>query len=330
MAFAYYSKLSRAQQAIYRKSDEITQIQLRRPAELWPLRSALETALAAEDRPRTQAASDRLIRGLTDAFGIQAVRVEVLAARPHARWGELHGLYEAERGQRPKITLWMRTAKQRRVVAFRTFLRTLLHEVGHHLDYTLLNLEDSFHTEGFYKRESSLFHQLVPASGGTMQTMEEVAMMPRAEQLGRMKRAPDDLAAAIRGRDGSVLARRPDESNWAATEVICHLRDVEESFLGRLQTILAMDTPRLLPIEQERWAEERQYLRCDAELALGAFRGRRLETLAFLGKLAPDDWTRAGIHPVRGKMAVKDLVSLISWHDENHLEQLRRALEGRA
>jgi hypothetical protein len=32
----------------------------------------------------------------------------------------------------------------------------------HHLDYTLLRLPDSFHTEGFFKRESSLFRQLVP------------------------------------------------------------------------------------------------------------------------------------------------------------------------
>jgi hypothetical protein len=49
-------------------------------------------------------------------------------------------------------------------VAFRTFLRTLLHELCHHLDYRLYRLPDSFHTEGFYKRESSLFHQLVPTN----------------------------------------------------------------------------------------------------------------------------------------------------------------------
>jgi hypothetical protein len=56
----------------------------------------------------------------------------------------------------------MRTARQRRVVAFRAYLRTLLHELGHHLDYRYLRLADSFHTQGFYQRESSLFHQLVP------------------------------------------------------------------------------------------------------------------------------------------------------------------------
>ena len=61
----------------------------------------------------------------------------------------------------------MRTVRHRRVVAFRTFLRTLLHEIGHHLDYEHLRLADSFHTEGFFKRESSLFYQLVPRDEGT-------------------------------------------------------------------------------------------------------------------------------------------------------------------
>ncbi|MGH7358562.1 MAG: hypothetical protein ACREJR_07100, partial [Candidatus Rokuibacteriota bacterium] len=73
----------------------------------------------------------------------------------------LQGLYTDDR-RLPRVQLWMRTARQRRVVAFRTYLRTLLHELGHHLDYRYLKLADSFHTQGFYQRESSLFHQLVP------------------------------------------------------------------------------------------------------------------------------------------------------------------------
>jgi len=161
VAFAYYARLSRAQQAIYRKSDAIAEIRLPRPETLRPRVAALESALASEDRPATRRASAELIGGLCEAMGLPPVRVEVLAARPSARWGELHGLYTNERGTPITIQLWMRTAKQKRVVAFRTYLRTLLHEVGHHVDYTGLRLADSFHTEGFYKRESSLFHQLV-------------------------------------------------------------------------------------------------------------------------------------------------------------------------
>jgi hypothetical protein len=202
--FGYYQRLSRSQQAVYRRSDEVTQLRLRQPSHLRPAVAVLEVALAAESLAQTQAASERLIRGLTQSLDIPPARVEVLTARPHARWGELHGLYETVRGGRPKITLWMRTAKQRRVVAFRTYLRTLLHEVGHHVDYTLLKLPDSFHTEGFYKRESSLFHQLVPREEDTMPTMEDVAKMPLEDQLRRT------LEGGVRSR--AVTAEDPGRS----------------------------------------------------------------------------------------------------------------------
>jgi hypothetical protein len=164
MRFGYYDRLTRAQQRVYRQSDELGRLPLPGAALLRPLIRELETALTSEERPRVEAAAQRLFTGLTRAFGVSACRVEVLAARPHGRWGELQGLYQtAPRGRPPKVTLWMRTARQRRVVAFRTFLRTLLHELSHHLDYEHLRLADSFHTQGFYKRESSLFHQLVPS-----------------------------------------------------------------------------------------------------------------------------------------------------------------------
>src|SRR5262249_57504131 len=110
--------------------------------------------------------------------------------------GELQGLSTAERGKRPKIQLWMRTAKQKRVVAFRTYLRTLLHEVGHHLDYTVLRLDESYHTEGFYKRESSLFHQLVTdLRRSAMPTMEGYAKQPREQRMKRPERMAGDLPA---------------------------------------------------------------------------------------------------------------------------------------
>jgi hypothetical protein len=333
VTFAYYSRLSRAQQAIYRKSDGVVEVRLPRPELLHSLVEDLAAALASESRERTWEASDRLLRGLGQELGVPPVQVEVLAARPHRRWGELHGLYTAEQGRPPKIQLWMRTAKQRRVVAFRTYLRTLLHELGHHLDYTMLRLRDSFHTQGFYKRESSLFHQLVPAERTAMPTMEEYAKQPLAQRLARLERTADELAAALQGQAETVLARRPDPKNWAPKEVVCHLRDTEELFGSRFQQIMMMDEPKLMPLNPDtpdRWAEERQYLRNEVQGALAAFRRRRGESLAVLTKLRPEHWQRAGLHPTRGRMTAEDILTLMAWHDDNHLDQLKRALEGRA
>lgn len=169
MPFAYYRRLSRAQQRVYKKSDEVAAVRLPGARELRPLVDALAAALDAGDRGAAQAAADRLLAGLTQRLGVPGLRAQVLAARPSRGWGELHGLYTpAEPGGIARVAVWMRTAQRHQVVKFRTFLRTLLHELGHHLDYELLGLADSFHTEGFYKRESSLLKQLLgPAPEGT-------------------------------------------------------------------------------------------------------------------------------------------------------------------
>src|SRR4029077_8012395 len=222
MPFAYFERLSRRQQGIYLRSDKITAVPLPGAAALRPLVVELGAALESGDRALTESACQLLANGLGRALGLPPVRVTVLAARPHAKWGELHGLYEStgKPGTPPSITLWMRTARQKRVVAFRTFLRTLLHEMGHHLDYTLLKLGDSLHTQGFYQRESHLFHQLVSDGGPSMASLEE--------QMVRMERAADDFERAIAGVDDALLSRRPDDANWSAREVICHVRDIEE------------------------------------------------------------------------------------------------------
>ncbi len=162
MPYAYYARLNKADKTIYRNSDAIETLDLRSAAQLRPLIERLERNLRLEDRAAVEAAVRALCAGLAADIGTAPLTIKVLAARPSHDWGELHGLYEpAEGRRRARITVWMRTAQHKKVVAFRTFLRTVLHELCHHLDYAALDLADSFHTEGFFKRESSLFRKLV-------------------------------------------------------------------------------------------------------------------------------------------------------------------------
>lgn len=107
-----------------------------------------------------QRACRGLGRQLCADLEVPAASVRVLARRPADAQGELHGLYVRDEEGRAIIRVWMRTAAHERVVAFRTFLRTLVHELCHHLDYERLELADSFHTQGFFQRESSLVRQL--------------------------------------------------------------------------------------------------------------------------------------------------------------------------
>ena len=124
----------------------------------------LEAALKSGSRTAVAAACQELADRLTESLRVDPLEIIVHLARPRNTRSELHGLYEPGTPQsRARISVWMRTAKRQQVVAFRTFLRTFLHEICHHLDYELFGLRESFHTQGFYQRESSLFRQVVDA-----------------------------------------------------------------------------------------------------------------------------------------------------------------------
>jgi hypothetical protein len=174
--------------------------------------------------------------------------------------------------------------------------------------------------------------------------------VPAADSIiGRLAQTPRELAGALEGRADHELSRRPDAQNWSATEIVCHLRDVEELFQVRFHTILAVHEPPIFvlgasaselmpwrvggaighPLDPVRWAEERQYVRNDPHEARAAFARRREEVLTLLRSLSAKDWQRIGVHPARGRLTLRDWVASLAAHDDNHLDQLRRALDGR-
>ena len=182
-----------------------------------------------------------------------------------------------------------------------------------------------------------------------MATRDEYLAQSIEQRLARLARAADELAAAIRGRDDGALSRRPEPKAWSAKEVVCHLRDIEELCMLRYHAMLSMPEPRMFvvgvtaqdpsawgivggapyPLDAERWAEERQYLRSDTCEALGAFRRRRDKALGLLRALTPEQWQRGGLVPTGARVSFGQLVAASAAHDDNHLEQLKRALDGR-
>jgi hypothetical protein len=156
------ARLTPAQQRIYDRSVAISSVPLSPTPQLFSTTQTLQAALAAEEDIRVQSLSQTVVNQICARLSVRTVKIVVQGVRPSNRRGELHGLYTQYSGgsENDSIQVWMRTAKRGQVVAFRTFLRTLLHEVCHHLDYVYFDLRESYHTEGFFQRESSLFRTL--------------------------------------------------------------------------------------------------------------------------------------------------------------------------
>jgi len=127
------------------------------------------------------------------------------------------------------------------------------------------------------------------------------------------------------------MARRPDGKNWAPKEIVCHLRVTEEAFARRFEQILAMEVD-----SQARRADGRPLGRgAPVSPQRPAGSDRRLPQ-APRGKPrhAPRAHARAmeqGRPPSGARrMTLDTFLNLMAWHDDNHLDQLARALEGKA
>ena len=171
MPFAYYDRLSAKRKRVYDQSDRILRIEWPDVTALEPLARAIQPALEGARRAHVEKACQALVDAMNAQLGTPPVAMRVLERRPSNDMGELQGLYEPDEvtGGRARITVWMRTAAKEQVVRFRTFLRTVVHEVCHHLDYEHYKLAETFHTQGFYTRESILMKELLgearPGSG---------------------------------------------------------------------------------------------------------------------------------------------------------------------
>lgn len=163
MAYPSYNRFTQAQRKIASNSDALPAIKLVQLIELQQIAEEINRQLSLENLQFVERSSQHLVDAICLQLNFSSARIHVLERRPHDDASELHGLYEPVEESRPRarIYVWMRTAKRQQVVAFKTYLRTLVHELCHHLDYEYYQLEDSLHTKGFFQRESDIIKQLV-------------------------------------------------------------------------------------------------------------------------------------------------------------------------
>jgi hypothetical protein len=174
----YFYRLSARAQRTYLKGNSIERFELVASARAFALTDDLMHALDFGAPSAVERAAQSLLDEMCRLMGVRSVHVEVRGVRPRNARGELHGIFyprgpgrtysatavRPASGNAPLIALWMRTAQRHDVVKPKTFLRTLMHELGHYLDYALLGLDDSFHNAGFFKRESFLVRTLYRAA----------------------------------------------------------------------------------------------------------------------------------------------------------------------
>lgn len=145
---------------VYNKSNSIEAVKLNRFSHK-EYKAMLAATESISDR---QNKAQNLCNYLSERFHVAAPIVMVVnRSQPHST-GYKGTLRSKKLGTYAPalqvITLYNLTAIKKQVVSIKQLVATLLHEYIHHYDFTVLKLNNSPHTTGFYKRISDLEQKL--------------------------------------------------------------------------------------------------------------------------------------------------------------------------
>jgi HAD superfamily hydrolase (TIGR01549 family) len=147
--------------------------------------------------------------------------------------------------------------------------------------------------------------------------------------LATMRATPAGLEHLVNLLSMDVWNKRPSKDEWSQTEILCHLRDVDEEVnLNRVRKVLSEENPFIAGQDTDPWAEKRTYICQDGPEALARFTVIRVKLLDLLEKVPESDWNRTARHAIFGPTTLKEIVRIIAEHDRLHLRQLSTLIAG--
>jgi hypothetical protein len=114
---------------------------------------------------------------------------------------------------------------------------------------------------------------------------------------------------------------RPDADRFTLREMIAHLADWNDVFLGRFQRTLKEHEPLLPNCDESQFAIDHDYAHSDPQKNLARFAQSREGLNQFIKDLKPEDWDRVAEREGVGKITLSQHIALMVGHDGYHLCQ---------
>jgi hypothetical protein len=129
--------------------------------------------------------------------------------------------------------------------------------------------------------------------------------------------------------DPGDLARTYAPGKWPVRFILHHLADSETVLFERIRRVLSEPRPVLWVFDQDAWAKGLDYSQVPVDLSRQVFGSVRNAVLYYAGLYYEEKGHLEFVHSVTGVRTLKDEFDKIASHNEHHLAQIRRALDGR-
>ncbi len=147
----------------------------------------------------------------------------------------------------------------------------------------------------------------------------------REHHIERLRRFPDELEALVSGLDEARLRGHFLAGEWSVAQNVHHLADSHLNSFIRLKLLLTEEEPTIKPYDQDAWAVTADY-DLSITVSLGFLRALHTRWTALFASLSEEQWGRACLHPVNGRMTAEDLLTGYSAHCDGHIDQIQRTL----
>jgi hypothetical protein len=114
---------------------------------------------------------------------------------------------------------------------------------------------------------------------------------------------------------------RPDPERFTIREAIAHMADWEPIWLGRVEKILAEDSPEIENLDEGEFAIRNRYHETEVAEQAARFAEGRAALVAALRPLTSEQWLRVGIREW-GPLSLDGFAAMILGHDGYHLQQV--------
>ena len=137
---------------------------------------------------------------------------------------------------------------------------------------------------------------------------------------------PDRLRLAVAGRPSETLLRRPDNGDWSAFQVVCHVRDATLAYAARFRGIIFNDDPFLPDYDENNWVESCRDVPSDLPEILDEIAASRSDLVRVLSRLPEQGWQRTGRHEAMGSVVLEHYARHQVVHEAMHVDQIAKAL----
>ncbi len=146
-----------------------------------------------------------------------------------------------------------------------------------------------------------------------------------------LKNARSELLAACQDVSDADLYRRspasqaePVEAGWAIIELLAHLPDVDRYYLSQAQQLRDVQGHQFVYFDEDGWQRENAgAIERDVRAVKLTMAAAHEEVVRWTRSLMPEELDRAGGHPKRDSISVREMIQRIANHDRTHTEQVR-------